>query len=140
VTKVRAVGHERTWGQVSVAQVACTCRLCLSMQMIFCRTAALTQQHIPALCRAFDGAWLCSLGWKERIRPNACSAPVKLSANGNSRSLQYLEEFGARTAMVSLILTFGRRHFGGIWFTLQLRPMPGRLSLATALLLHDGGC
>jgi hypothetical protein len=41
--------------------------------------------------------------------------------------------------MVSLTLTFGRRHFSGIWFTLQLRPMPGRLSLATAGLLRDGG-
>jgi hypothetical protein len=39
--------------------------------------------------------------------------------------------------MVSLILMFGSRHSSGIWFTLQLRPMPGRLSLATALLLHD---
>lgn len=35
-------------------------------------------------------------GEKERIRLNLCSAPVKLSANRNSRSLRYLTEFGAK--------------------------------------------
>ena len=79
-------------------------------------------------------------GEKERIRPNVYSVRVKFSANRNSRSLQYLEKFGARIAMVSLILTTGRRHSSGIWFTLQLCPTPGCLSLGTALLLHDGGC
>jgi hypothetical protein len=66
-------------------------------------------------------------------------APVRFWADGNSRSLQYMEEFGARIATVSPSLTFGR-HFSAIWLTLQLRPMPRHLSLATALLLHDGGC
>jgi len=67
-------------------------------------------------------------------------APVWFSANGNSRSLQYMEEFGARIAMLPSSLTFGRHHFSTIWLTLQLRPLPKHLSLATALLLHDGGC
>jgi hypothetical protein len=66
--------------------------------------------------------------------------PVRFSANRNSRSLQYMEEFRARIATVSPSLTFGRHHFSAIWLSLQLRPMPRHLSLATALLLHHGGC
>jgi hypothetical protein len=115
--------------------------LTYSCSGILGRAAALLQQRIPASCRAFDGALLCSLGWEgthmvERVQ----CAPVKFSANGNSHSLQYMEEFGARIAMVSLSLTFGSHHFSAIWLTLQLRPMPRHLSLATTLLLHDGGC
>jgi hypothetical protein len=115
--------------------------LAYSCSGIFGRAAALLQQRLPASCRAFDGAWLCSLGWEgthmaERLQ----RAPVRFSANGNSRSFQYMEEFGARIAMVSPSLTLGRHHFSAIWLTLQPRPMPRHLSLATALLLHDGGC
>jgi hypothetical protein len=40
---------------------------------------------------------------------------------------------------VSLSLNFGRRHLSKTGLTLQLRPMPRRLSLATAGLLRDGG-
>lgn len=51
-------------------------------------------------------------------------APVKFSANGNSCTLQHMGKYGARIAMVSPSLTFGRRHFGGIWLTLQLYSTP----------------
>jgi hypothetical protein len=117
-----------------LSRLPCTKRFACKQGLHSCNTVYL--HHVGLLTVLGYAAW----SGKERIRPNVCSAPVKFSANGNSRSLQYLEEFGARIAMVSLTLTFGRRHFSGIWFTLQSRPMPGRLSLATALLLHDGGC
>jgi hypothetical protein len=57
------------------------------------RAAALLQQRIPTSCRAFDGAWLDSLGWEgthmvERVH----CAPVEFSANWNSCSQSPIHE------------------------------------------------
>lgn len=61
-------------------------------------------------------------------------APVKSSPNGNLCIFQYMEECGARIAMVSPSLTLGRRHFSGIWLTVQLAvqhpSMPGHVRTA----------
>jgi hypothetical protein len=54
-------------------------------------------------------------GGKKRIWPNACSALVEFCTNGNSRSLQYMEDFRVRIATVFLSFKLGRRHFSATW-------------------------
>jgi len=53
----------------------------------------------------------------------------QLAETDGPMAWQYLKTFGEAEV--------GRRHFSGIWSTLQLRPMLRRMSLATAFLLCD---